>query len=82
MDYPVLTDKPGEYVAQFKGTVVVQPKSTAVICGNLPLVAAEGLDTDKKINNEVLAALVASPLWKQEKVKKEKAKAGVPGTEK
>ena len=71
MDYPVLTDKAGEYVAQFKATVVVQPKSTALICGNKVL-AADGIVSDKKINNEELAALVASALWKQEKAKKEK----------
>ena len=33
MAYPVLTQKLGEYVAHFKGTVVVQPKSTAILCG-------------------------------------------------
>jgi methionine aminopeptidase len=33
MDYPVLTEKPGEWVAQFKATIAVQPKSTAILCG-------------------------------------------------
>ena len=33
MPYPVLTEKPGEFVAQFKATVCVLPKSTAVIAG-------------------------------------------------
>lgn len=33
MEYPVLTEKAGNYVAQFKATVVVQPRSTALICG-------------------------------------------------
>ena len=32
-DYPVLTEKPGEFVAQFKATVAVQPKSTAILAG-------------------------------------------------
>ena len=66
-----MTEKSGEYVAQFKATVVVQPKSTAIICGNRAP-ALEGIDSDKKIKNEELAALVAGPLWKQQKVKKEK----------
>jgi len=34
--YPVLSEKAGEFVAQFKATIVVQPKSTAVIAGNAP----------------------------------------------
>jgi len=33
MSYPVLTEKKGEVVAQFKGTVCIQPKSTAILCG-------------------------------------------------
>jgi methionine aminopeptidase len=33
MDYPILQEKAGEFVAQFKGTVVVQPKSVAILCG-------------------------------------------------
>jgi len=71
MDYPVLTDKAGEFVAQFKATVVVQPKSTALICGN-KVFSADGIVSEKKIKNEELAALIAGPLWKQEKAKKEK----------
>lgn len=49
MDYPVLTDKAGEFVAHFKGTVVVQPKSTAIICGGRDLVNKDQIDSDKKI---------------------------------
>ena len=37
MAYPVLTEKAGEYIAQFKGTVVVQPKSTAILSGGQEL---------------------------------------------
>jgi methionine aminopeptidase len=33
MDYPILKEKAGETVAQFKATVVVQPKSVAILCG-------------------------------------------------
>lgn len=35
--YPVLIEKPGEYVAQFKCTIAVQPTSTVVLAGGLPL---------------------------------------------
>eukprot|EP00353_Schmidingerella_taraikaensis_P011033 CAMPEP_0185579330 /NCGR_PEP_ID=MMETSP0434-20130131/14357_1 /TAXON_ID=626734 ORGANISM="Favella taraikaensis, Strain Fe Narragansett Bay" /NCGR_SAMPLE_ID=MMETSP0434 /ASSEMBLY_ACC=CAM_ASM_000379 /LENGTH=360 /DNA_ID=CAMNT_0028197329 /DNA_START=38 /DNA_END=1120 /DNA_ORIENTATION=+ len=35
--YPVLSEKQGDIVAQFKATIVVQPRSTAVIAGNTPL---------------------------------------------
>lgn len=71
VDYKVLTEKPGDFVAQFKGTVVVQPKSTAILSGARVL-DKSGLDTDKKLKNEGLIKLIASDLWKEEKVKKEK----------
>ena len=74
MEYPVLTDKPNNYVAQFKATVVVQPRSTVLICGGQDLQNKDGIDTDKKIKDDALAALIASPLWKNEKAKKEKKK--------
>lgn len=35
--YPVLTEREGQFVAQFKATIVVQPRSTAVIAGGAPL---------------------------------------------
>ncbi len=69
--YPVLTEKKGEYVAQFKATVVVQPKSTAILSGGRALDKA-GLDSDKKLKNEEMKKLIASELWKVEKEKKEK----------
>lgn len=71
MAYPVLQDKTGDFVAQFKATVVVQPKSTAILCGGRAL-ARTGLDSDKKVKDADLAALIASELWKEEKPKKEK----------
>jgi hypothetical protein len=69
--YPVLTEKKGEFVAQFKGTIVVQPKSTAILSGGRAL-DKSGLDSDKKLKNEDMVKLVASELWKVEKEKKEK----------
>lgn len=57
MGYPVLTDKPGEFVAQFKATVAVQPKSVAVLCGGK--LAADGLKSDKSVKSEELKTLIA-----------------------
>ena len=73
MDYPILNEKAGEFVAQFKATVVVQPKSVAILCGAKALVGADGIVSDKKITDADLLKLIASPLWKKEEVKKEKA---------
>jgi len=56
--YPVLTEKNGEFVAQFKATVVVQPRSTAVIAGGAPLDLGK-FTTDNKIVDEELTALLA-----------------------
>ena len=69
--FPVLQEKAGNFVAQFKATIAVQPKSTAILCGGKALDKA-GLDSDKKIKDAELTALIASDLWKEEKVKKEK----------
>ena len=71
MAYPVLQEKAGEFVAQFKATIAVQPKSTAILCGGKAL-AGEGILSDKKVKDEALAAHIASDLWKKEKEKKEK----------
>jgi methionine aminopeptidase len=72
MDYPVLGEKKGEYIAQFKATIAIQPKSVAILCGGRDLVGKDGYDSDKKIKNEELNALIAKDLWKAEVVKKEK----------
>ena len=37
MPYPVLSEKRGEFVAQFKATVAVLPRSTAVLSGGAPI---------------------------------------------
>lgn len=72
MEYPVLTDKPNNYVAQFKATVVVQPRATVLICGQRDLINKDGIDTDKKIKDDTLSALIAGPMWKNEKKKDKK----------
>lgn len=73
MDYPVLQEKAGEMVAQFKATVVVQPKSVAILCGGKALHNADGYVSDKSITDEDLKKVIASDLWKKEEKKKEKA---------
>lgn len=72
MDYPVLGEKKGEFIAQFKATIAIQPKSVAILCGGRALHNADGYATDKKIKNEELNAIIARDLWKAEVVKKEK----------
>jgi methionine aminopeptidase len=74
MDYPVLGEKKGDFIAQFKATIAVQPKSTAILCGGRDLVGKEGYESDKKIENAELSALIASDLWKMEDKKKDKKK--------
>ena len=69
--YPVLKEKDGEFIAQFKATVVVQPKSTVILCGGKALNKA-GIESDKKIKDADLAKLIASDLWKKEKEDKKK----------
>ena len=70
--YPVLAEKQGEFVAQFKATVVVQPRSTAVLAGGAPLDTAK-YQSEFSVKDEGLKTLLASDLWKKEK-KSKKAK--------
>lgn len=69
-EYPVLVEKEFECVAHFKSTVVVQPRSTVVIAGALPLDTSRFQSTEVK--NEEVAKLIKKDLWVKEKVVKEK----------
>lgn len=69
--YPVLVEKAGEVVAQFKCTVAVQQRSTVVLAGNIPF-ASGRFETEKKINNQELLSLISSDLWKKDDKKKGK----------
>ena len=71
ISYPVLTEKAGEFVAQFKCTVAVQPKSVAILAGNRAL-QADGIKSDKSIKSEELKTLISSGLWVREDPKKKK----------
>lgn len=46
--YPVLVEKAGEIVAQFKCTIAILPKSTIILAGDLTL-ATERFETEKKV---------------------------------
>lgn len=67
--YPVLVEKSGELVAQFKCTIAVLPRSTLILAGELPI-ATDRFDTEKKVNDLELQALINSTLWKKEDKKK------------
>ena len=68
LPYPVYQEKPGEFVAQFKATVVVQPRSTAVICGNTPLDVAR-YQSEHSVSDPALQELLAKDLWSKPKKK-------------
>lgn len=70
--YPVLTEKAGELVAQFKTTIAVLPRSTAVLAGEHAIPVAR-FETEKKIADPELSALIAGDLWKKEDKKKPSA---------
>lgn len=66
MPYPVLTEKPGEFVAQFKATVAILPRSTAVLAGGAALDTSK-FNTSKSITDEGLKAILAQDLWNKKK---------------
>ena len=69
--YPVLTEKPGNYVAQFKFTVMITKGKTTALTG-LPI--DESLfKSDLAINDEEILNLLALSMDKKEQ-KKEKKK--------
>lgn len=69
LPYPVLQEKAGETVAQFKTTVAVLPRSTVVLAGALPF--DEGrFDTENSLQNEEVVALVKRDMWKKDDKKK------------
>jgi len=67
--YPVLQEKAGEVVAQFKSTVAVLPRSTVVLAGALPFDTERFAPTDS-IQTESVKELVNRELWKKEDKKK------------
>ena len=67
--YPVLVEKPGEFVAQFKATVAILPRSTTVLAGEIGF-KEDRYQTENSIKNEGLKEILASDLWKKEEKKK------------
>jgi methionine aminopeptidase len=59
-EFPVLVEKEGEFVAHFKSTVAVLPRSTAVLAGNHAVDAAKVVAAAK---SEEVKAFVAKELW-------------------
>ncbi len=72
--YPVYTEKAGEFVAQFKATVAVLPKSTVVLAGAIEF-AKSRYESEFKIENKEVLEVLAKDLWKKEVVKKEPKEA-------
>lgn len=58
--YPVLSEKPGDIVAQFKYTIAVRKEGPIVICG-LPIDVTK-FESDKKISSEEINKLLSSNL--------------------
>lgn len=72
--YPCMFEKPGEYVAQFKFTVLVLPSGTLRLNAHpLPFVTS-----DKKIEDPALLSLLAQGTKRSKKNKKKKAKKDAP----
>ncbi|EIE26136.1 proliferation-associated protein 1 [Coccomyxa subellipsoidea C-169] len=69
--YPVLHEKNGEVVAQFKATVLLMPNGSDRITA-APL---QKVDSDKKVENEDLKKLLASSVKSKKKNKPKKKKA-------
>ncbi|MEW5312787.1 MAG: hypothetical protein WDW38_004395 [Sanguina aurantia] len=70
--YPVLHEKPGEFVAQFKGTVLLMPNGSDVVT-KAP--ASQTITSEKRCDDAEVAALLATSL-KKSKPKKKKASKG------
>jgi curved DNA binding protein len=55
--YPVLIEKAGEFVAQFKCTIAILPRSTVILAGDVP-VAVERYESEKQIKDAELVTLL------------------------
>lgn len=66
-EFPVVIEKEGEFVAQFKSTVAIFPSKTVVLAGALPFDAAKLDAATHSIKDEAVKALVTRELWTQEK---------------
>jgi curved DNA binding protein len=69
--YPVLHEKTGELVAQFKATVLLMPNGSDRVTNAAP---TQKLETDKKVEDEELVKLLATSLKSKSKKKKSNKK--------
>jgi hypothetical protein len=71
--YPVLTEKPGHYVAQFKFTVMITKGKTTALTG-LPI-NEENFKTELGIKDQQILDLLALSMDKSEQKKERKKQA-------
>ena len=65
-EFPVLVEKEGEFVAHFKSTIAILPRSTAVLAGALPYDFSKlEASAAHSIKNEEVKALITKDLWKK-----------------
>jgi len=77
--YPILYEKPGEYVAQFKFTALLTPSQTMKLTSHpLPFVKSDYTITEPSINSLLSLGTKRSSKKKSRK-KKNKGKAAAPG---
>jgi len=69
LEYPVLQEKAGEIVAQFKSTVAVLPRSTIVLAGALPLDETK-FKPEFALEDGPVKELVKMDMWKKDDKKK------------
>jgi curved DNA binding protein len=74
--YPVTYEKPGDLVAQFKGTFLLMPNGAT---DRLTSASLQAVETDKAVENEEITALLSTSLKKKKgkKAAKEAAKETV-----
>jgi len=70
-EFPVLIEKDGDFIAHFKSTIAVLPRSTVVLAGALPVDATK-LEAATPIKSEDVKKHLAKDLWKKVEAKKEK----------
>lgn len=63
--FPVLIETEGEFVAHFKSTVCVLPRSTAILAGNVAFDASKYACASHSIKDEELKTAVTKDLWKK-----------------
>ena len=64
--YPVLEEKNGEFVAHFKCTIAVLPKSTAILAGDIKFDATK-MKCENVLKDAEMKTLIASDMWVKEK---------------